>query len=133
MDSTILNTAGLVLRIVLAVAFIGMGFTHFSPTVQRTMAAMIPPALRWKGAANPRNVVIVTGICEIAGGGGLLAPATTVAAAICLILFLVAVFPATVYAAAHKERFGRAAFPLVPRTIAQIVMIALLTLAAILS
>ncbi len=132
MDSVALNIVGLVLRILLAAAFIGMGVTHFLPSVQRTMAAMIPPPLRWKGVANPRNLVIFTGVCEIAGGIGLLIPATRVAAALSLIVFLVAVFPANVYAAAHKERFGRAAFPLVPRTIGQVALIGLLTIGGIL-
>lgn len=133
MDSVTFAVIGLALRILLAAAFIGMGVTHFVPAVQRTMAAMIPPPLRWKGIANPRNLVIVTGVCEIAGGIGLLIPATTVAAAFSLIVFLIAVFPANVYAAAHKERFGRAAFPLVPRTIGQIVLIVLLIVGAVLS
>lgn len=133
MDYVALNVIGVVVRILLAIAFIGMGVTHFLPAVQRTMAAMIPPALRRKGVASPRNLVIFTGACEIAGGAGLLIPATTVAAAVSLIVFLVAVFPANVYAAAHKERFGRAAFPLVPRTIGQIVLIVLLVIGAVLS
>lgn len=133
MDPAVLNIIGLVLRILLAAAFIGMGVTHFIPAVQRTMAAMIPPALRWKGIASPRNLVIFTGVCEIAGGIGLVVPATTVAAAICLIIFLFAVFPANVYAAAHKERFGRAAFPLIPRAIGQIVLIVLIVISAMLA
>ena len=133
MNFVALDVIGLLLRILLALAFIGMGATHFMPAVQRTMAAMIPPAMRWKGMAGPKNLVIFTGICEIAGGIGLVVPATTVAAAICLIVFLVVVFPANVYAAAHKERFGVAAFPLIPRAIGQIVLIALLIISAILS
>lgn len=120
------------IRILLAMAFIGMGVTHFLPAVQRTMAAMIPPPLRWKGVASPRNLVIFTGLCEIAGGLGLLYPPTVLAASICLIVFLVAVFPANAYAAAHRERFGRAAFPLIPRLIGQIVLIILLVVAGVL-
>lgn len=133
MNSLVLENIGFAVRILLAVVFIGMGVTHFLPAVQRTMAAMIPPPLRWKGLAEPRNLVVFTGVCEIAGGIGLLIPATAVAAALSLIVFLVAVFPANVYAAAHKERFGRAAFPLVPRTIGQIALIALLTVGGVLS
>ncbi|MEO7348741.1 MAG: DoxX family protein [Terrimesophilobacter sp.] len=133
MELVTLDVVGIVVRALLAVAFIGMGVTHFLPSFQRTMAAMIPPTLRWGGVLSPLNLVIFTGLCEIAGGIGLLVPATTVAATICLIIFLVAVFPANVYAAAHKERFGRAAFPLIPRTIAQVVLILLLVLGAVLS
>lgn len=133
MDNVALDILGWVLRILLAAAFIGMGVTHFLPAVQRTMAAMIPPRMRWAGIANPRNLVIVTGVCEIAGGLGLLYPPTVLAATVCLIVFLVAVFPANVYAAGHRERFGRAAIPLVPRAIGQIVLIALLVVRGLLA
>ncbi len=133
MDIVALGAIGLGVRILLALVFIGMGVTHFLPAVQRTMAAMIPPPLRWKGIAHPRNLVIFTGLCEIAGGLGLLYPPTVLAASICLIVFLVAVFPANVYASGHRERFGRAAIPLVPRLVGQIVLIALLVVGAVLS
>ncbi|MBX3309029.1 MAG: DoxX family protein [Cryobacterium sp.] len=133
MDIVAPDVIGMAIRILLAVAFIGMGVTHFLPAVQRTMAAMIPPPLRWKGVASPRNLVIFTGLCEIAGGLGLLYPPTVLAASICLIVFLVAVFPANAYAAAHRERFGRAAFPLIPRLIGQIVLIILLVVGALLA
>lgn len=133
MDIVAPDVIGMAIRILLAVAFIGMGVTHFLPAVQRTMAAMIPPPLRWQGVANPRNLVIFTGLCEIAGGLGLLYPPTVLAASICLIVFLVAVFPANAYAAAHRERFGRAAFPLIPRLIGQIVLIILLVVGALLA
>ncbi|MBN9151198.1 MAG: DoxX family protein [Micrococcales bacterium] len=132
MDIVAPGVIGMAIRILLAMAFIGMGVTHFLPAVQRTMAAMIPPPLRWKGVASPRNLVIFTGLCEIAGGLGLLYPPTVLAASICLIVFLVAVFPANAYAAAHRERFGRAAFPLIPRLIGQIVLIILLVVAGVL-
>ena len=85
----------LVLRVVLAGAFIFMGVMHFRPAAQRTMAKIIPPRLRFTGLANPRNLVIFTGVCEIAGGIGLLVPPTSVAAAIALAVFLVAGFPPT--------------------------------------
>src|SRR5690606_9628216 len=120
-----------VLRLILAAAFIFMGVTHFLPAVQRTMAAMIPPRMRWAGPLNPRNLAIFTGICEIAGGLGIVYPPTSLAAGVCLVIFLVAVFPANVCAAAHPKRFGRAAIPLVPRLIGQLVLIALVVLAVV--
>src|SRR5690554_1310926 len=83
-----------VLRLILAAAFVFMGVTHFLPAVQHTMAAMIPPRMRGAGMLSPRSLVIVTGVCEIAGGLGLLFPPTMLAAGICLVAFLVAVFPA---------------------------------------
>ncbi len=133
MDIVALGIIGLTLRILLALAFIGMGITHFFPTVQRTMAAMIPPALRWEGFANPRNLVMVTGVCEIAGGVGLIYPPTVFAATIGLIVFLVAVFPANAYASGNRERFGRVAIPLVPRALGQIALIVLLVFGALLT
>jgi uncharacterized membrane protein len=95
------------------------------------MAAMIPPRMRAAGILSPRALVIGTGVCEIAGGLGLLFPPTALAAGICLVVFLVAVFPANAYAAAHPKRFGSAAMPLVPRLIGQLILIALVVLAVV--
>lgn len=125
-----LETVQTIIRIALALVFIGMGASHFVPVVKRTMAAMIPPRLRWAGALSPRNLVVITGVLEIAGGIGLLIPATAFAAGICLALFLIAVFPANAYAASRPEKFGRVAMPLVPRLIGQIVLIALILFAS---
>lgn len=123
------------LRAVLALVFIGMGITHFVPSVRRTMRAMIPPRL----AAHRALLVALTGVCEIAGGVGIVLPWHLVGAewmrwlvGILLVAFLVAVFPANAYAAQHPERFGRAAFPFWPRLIAQIVLIAAVVLAVVL-
>lgn len=121
----------LILRLLLAAAFAFMGVTHFMPAVQRTMAAMIPPRMRWAGILSPRNLVIFTGVCELAGAAGLLWPPTTLIAGICLIVFLIAVFPANVYAAQHPDRFGRAAMPLIPRLIGQLVLIGLIVLVVV--
>jgi uncharacterized membrane protein len=119
-----------VLRIVLAVMFVGMGLLHFVPSVARGMAAMIPPALVRPGLPSRRALVVFTGLCEIAGGIGLLIPPTRLAAAIALIVFLIAVFPANAHAAANPQKFGRAAIPFWPRLTAQLVLIALIVLAA---
>ena len=59
-------------------------------------------------------------------------PATRLAAAIALAVFLVAVFPANAYAARHPDRFGRLAIPFWPRLIAQLALIALVLVAGIL-
>ena len=72
-----------------------------------------------------------TGLCEIAGGIGLLVPVLHLAAAIALIVFLIAVFPANAYAAQHPEKFGRAAFPFWPRLLAQLALIGLLLFVAL--
>ena len=114
-----------VTTIALAALFLGMGVTHFVPKVSRGMAAMIPPYLRRDGLLKPINLVYFTGVCELAGGLGLLTPLRPFAA-IALIVFLVAVFPANAYAAQHPERFGRVAIPFWPRLAAQLALIALL-------
>ncbi len=113
----------LVLVVALAVIFVAMGALHFVPSAARGMAAMIPPA--FKDRVSGKTLVRFTGLCEIAGGLGLLVPQTRAAAAITLVVFLVAVFPANVYAASDPERFGRAAIPFWPRYAGQVALIAL--------
>ena len=119
------------LRWLLAVAFVGMGITHFVPSVVRTMAAMIPPALRRSGLPSPRALVFFTRVCEIAGGIGLLLPEVRLAAGFALIVFLVAVFPANAHAAKHPDRFGRVAVPFWPRFAGQLVLVGLVALAVV--
>ena len=119
----------LVITIALAAVFLVMGVLHFVPGFARGMGAMIPQRLR--GPFSARFLVRFTGVCEIAGGIGLLVPWTHLAAVIALCVFLVAVFPANAYAAQHRERFGAAATPLVPRAIAQVLLIALLIVTAL--
>ena len=120
-----------VLRIALAAAFAFMGVSHFTPKVARTMAAMIPPPIRREGLLSSINLVRFTGVCELAGAVGLLIPWTRFAAAVCLVLFLIAVFPANAHAAANPQRFGRAAFPFWPRYFAQLGLIALVMISAV--
>jgi len=121
----------LVLRILLAAVFAFMGVTHFVPRVARGMRAMIPPALRRPGMPSPAFLVAFTGVAELAGAVGLLAPWPMLRelAGIALVVFLVLVFPANAYAAQHRERFGRAAIPFWPRYLGQLALIALILLA----
>lgn len=123
-----MELARTIITIALAIAFVFMGVTHFVPAVARTMGAMIPPRLR---VISARRLVQFTGLCEIAGGIGLLVPVLHTTAAIALIIFLVAVFPANAYAARDPERFGRAAIPFWPRLLAQLALIALLVFVAV--
>jgi len=125
-----LHTAQLVLRLVLAAVFAFMGVLHFVPSVARGMRAMIPPPLRRPGW--PAALVVITGICELAGAAGLLVPwdGLRLAAGICLVVFLIAVFPANAYAARDPERFGRTAIPFRPRLAGQVLLIAAVILAA---
>lgn len=75
---------------VLAVLFIGAGITHFvAPTA---FLRIVPPYL-----PAPLLLVYLSGAAELAGGLGLLLPATRRWAIWGLILLLLAVFPANVY------------------------------------
>jgi uncharacterized membrane protein len=130
MDSVTVDVVLTVLRILIAVVFIGMGVNHFVPRSARTMAAMIPPWLRPDGRVTPLTLVYLTGVCEVAGGLGLLFPPTRMIAGVALVVFLACVFPANAYAAGHRERFGALAVPLVPRLIGQVVLAALVLLVA---
>ncbi|WP_431220889.1 DoxX family protein [Leifsonia xyli] len=125
---TLFEIAQLAVRILLALVFVGMGALHFVPGPARGMAAMIPPGLR---VVSARALVAFTGVCELAGGIGLLVPATRVAAAVCLIVFLVAVFPANAFAAGKTDRFGVFATPLVPRALLQVGLIGLCVFCAL--
>jgi uncharacterized membrane protein len=119
-----------VLRILIALVFIGMGLNHFVPRSARTMAAMIPPRLRSSGPVTPLRLVYLTGVCEIAGGLGLLFPPTRVLAGVALVVFLACVFPANAYAATRRDRFGALAIPFWPRLLGQVVLAALVLLVA---
>ncbi len=130
---TPLDVVQLVLRILLAAVFLFMGINHFLPNPRRGMRAMIPPALRRPGIPSPAFLVAFTGVCELAGAAGLLAPWPTLRliTGIALMVFLVAVFPANAYAAAHREKFGAVAIPFWPRLIAQLVLIAVVLFATL--
>jgi uncharacterized membrane protein len=120
-----------VLRAIVAAIFVVMGVNHFRPTTARGMAAMVPPWFKRGGVLTGKNLVRFTGVCEVAGGIGILVPWTAFAAGLLLVLFLIAVFPANAYAAANKERFGAAAFPFWPRFVAQLLLIAVILVAIV--
>ena len=76
-------------RWMLAAIFIGAGILHLlRPDM---FVAMVPP---WLPA--PALLVIVSGVCEVLGGVGILVPQTRVVAGWGLIALLVAVLPANV-------------------------------------
>ncbi len=130
---TPLDIVQLVLRILLAAAFAFMGVNHFLPKPRRGMRAMIPPVLRRSGMPSPAFLVAFTGVAELAGAVGLLAPwpLLRLTTGICLVVFLILVFPANVYASQHREKFGAAAIPFWPRLIGQLVLIALVLVATV--
>ena len=78
----------------LAAMFALTGVAHFVQPLRNDMIAIVPPRL-----PAPALLVTITGVLELLGAVGLLIPATRVAAAMCLFLLMVAMFPANVYAA----------------------------------
>ncbi len=93
---------------------------HFNE-MRHELAEMVPA---W--VPNPEFVIVFTGLCELAGAVGLLIPKTRRAAAVALVLFLIAVFPANVHAAqAGVLLRGQPATPLIQRTLIQLFFIGL--------
>jgi uncharacterized membrane protein len=82
-------------RIGLAVMFMFTGASHFS-SLRTDLAGMIPPP--FTGAV---WIVYVTGVLELAGAVALLVPKIYRIAALCLVVMLLALFPANVFAAAN--------------------------------
>jgi uncharacterized membrane protein len=78
----------------LAAMFILTGFAHFAPRLRGDLIAIVPPRL-----PAPGSLVTITGLLELLGAVGLLLPMTRVAAAVCLLVLMLAMFPANVYAA----------------------------------
>jgi uncharacterized membrane protein len=113
-------------RYALAVMFTFTGISHFTrlkDDMVRMMPAMFP---------RPLLLVYITGVLELLGAAGLLLPATRWLAGICLVLFLLAVFPANVKAARAKVSLNnRPATPLVLRLPMQILFIGLVWWAAL--
>lgn len=81
------------LAVGLAAMFLLTGLAHFAPPLRRDLIAIVPPRL-----PTPGYLVTITGLLELAGAAGLLVPATRVAAAACLAVLMLAMFPANVYA-----------------------------------
>jgi uncharacterized membrane protein len=74
--------------------FVMTGIAHFVPAMRRDMIAIVPPRL-----PAPGLLVTITGVLELLGAAGLLYPPTRVAAAVCLFVLMLVMFPANVYAA----------------------------------
>jgi uncharacterized membrane protein len=81
---------------------------------------MVPP-----GLPRPDLLVTITGVLEVLGAIGLFIPRTAPVAAICLAVFLIAVFPANVRASRRKLTIAGQHVPSLPlRTLIQVVFIA---------
>jgi uncharacterized membrane protein len=109
------------MRVLVALPLVGSGLTHFTRTA--LFASIIPPFLPYHHA-----LVLISGGMELAGAVGILLPIFTRAAATCLSILMIAIFPANVYAA--NQYVGGMHMPSVPvRTAMQVVYIILLLLA----
>lgn len=107
--------AGLMAVVIL---FLFTGSTHFS-AMKHDYAAMLPSPL-----SGNLGIIYLTGVLEIAGALGLLVPRTRRLAGICLVLYLLAVFPGNVYAAVNEVPFrGEPPTPLWLRTPIQLFFI----------
>lgn len=108
----------------LALMFLFTASAHWGKA-RGDLIAMVPPVL-----PRPDLMVSITGLLEILGAVGLLVPATAPAAAACLIVLLLALFPANVRAARQNLTIGgRPATPLPLRALLQLVFIAALLVA----
>jgi uncharacterized membrane protein len=86
-------------RYALAGFWVFAGAMHF--VIPRAYQAIVPPQLkRWK-----REIVVASGVAELAGGLAVLPDRTRPAARWWLIATLVAVFPANVHMAVAADRF----------------------------
>lgn len=85
--------------LLLAALFVGAGVLHFA--LPRPFDRIVPPGL----PIPARTATLLSGAAEIAGGLGLLHPATRPAARWGLLALLVVVFPANVSMAQHPGRF----------------------------
>jgi len=100
----IIHPVRLLMRIIAAVFFVGAGINHFvKPEFYRQIIPPIFPA--------PSLLVSMSGVCEIAGGVGLLIRPLRRAAGWGLIALLIAVFPANVYMATSPQLTPGRGFP----------------------
>ena len=110
----------------LAIMFVFTATAHFTD-VKHDLLAMVPDSL-------PRSLwlIYLTGVLEIAGAIGLLVPRFQRIAAICLVILLIAMFPANVNAALNGIPLrGEAPTPLWLRLPIQLLFIGMLWWTAI--
>lgn len=109
--------------VALAIMFITTASAHWG-RLRADLVRMVPPQLKW-----PESMVTMTGILEIAGAVGLLLSPTRRVAALSLIILLVAMLPANVYAArAGLHLGGKPVMPLRWRIPLQVLFIICLAL-----
>ena len=81
-----------VLRVLVALPLLVSGVAHFARTA--LFATIVPPFFPFRP-----QLVLISGAMELAGAIGLLLPAFSRVASACLAVFMIAIFPANVYAA----------------------------------
>ncbi|QKS44824.1 DoxX family protein [Paenibacillus cellulosilyticus] len=93
---------------------------------RKDLVRMVPPAF-----PQPGRIVSITGYLEIAGAIGIMIPALSLYASIGLVLLLIAMFPANIYAARHKLTLSGRPVPSLPvRTLIQIIFLTVVVLAS---
>lgn len=108
----------------LALMFLLTASAHWGKR-KADLIAMVPRVFPW-----PDLMVSATGVLEILGALGLLIPAIAPAAAACLALLLIALFPANIRAAReHLSIGGRPATALPLRALLQIVFLSAVVVA----
>jgi uncharacterized membrane protein len=103
----------------LAAMFVLTGIAHFAPPMRADLIAIVPPRL-----PAPGLLVTITGALELLGAVGLLLPVTRVAAALCLLVLMLAMFPANVYASRMPNPPKSMTTHLPLRTAAEVVFLA---------
>lgn len=87
-------------RTLLSAFFVGSGINHF--LMPRTYESIVPPSMQDEAG----RLVAISGVAEIAGGVGVLLPATRRLSGLGLIALLAAVFPANLHMARNPERWA---------------------------
>ena len=86
-------------RIGLSLFFLFTGTGHFIRT--EPMAAMLPPSVPYRV-----ELIYLTGVFELLGAVGVWIPKLMKITGVCLILMMLAVLPANIYAAFNHVEFG---------------------------
>jgi uncharacterized membrane protein len=111
----------LVLRVLVALPLLASGPMHFARTA--LYASIIPRFFPYRS-----QLVLLTGVLELAGAIGLLLPVFRRPASACLAILMIAIFPANVYAA--NQTVGGLHMPSVPvRTALQVIYTLLILIA----
>lgn len=110
----------------LAVMFVLTGIAHFAPPLRADLVTIVPPAL-----PAPGLLVTVTGVLELLGAAGLLLPNTRVIAAGCLLVLMLVMFPANIYAAHMPQPPSSMTTRLGLRTAMEVVFVAAAVVVAV--